>query len=162
MKSFLILSFVTYILYGHLYANTFQADRDLMLVEMASSEFPELLNRSQKREVKAAKRDQALIKLNNDIFILWLMYVGPWKFQLIESSLVPKILTNIRKAYAPTLLKSLIVYDPINVKNGWSVGKSLQERLPFGNVPNLDLSQVTTHQEYDALIAKYVEWLSCR
>jgi hypothetical protein len=141
-------------------AADFKADRDFLVVqyfvEHCAANVGDYLSPNASQSLK----DGCSNGINTNLFMIWLMYFGPWKFDISKDTLVNKYVVEIRAKYRNYAHKGSLWDDPLNIGNMFdATGSHVAERLHNGTIPNFDAESMHTRDDYTKLVSAYHQWL---
>ncbi len=142
-------------------ASDYKADKDFIVVTWIVEHCAENLKEYNKPNASESTKKACANYANQQLFILWLMYFGPWKFDISDNESVKKYIINVKAKYRDIANKASLRDDPINILSMFDEkGSHVAERLPDGFVPNLDTKSIRTKEDYRKLVLDFHDWLN--
>ena len=107
-------------------------------------------------------KNQAANIINSELLKLWLMYIGPWKFDISKDTTVQKLIDRVRSQYRQIANEASQKNDPLDVLKLFDTKHSMPiaNQYPDGAIPNFDPESIKTRQNYLDLVSAYHRWLN--
>jgi hypothetical protein len=139
----------------------YEANRDLLIIVDTTGGLSRIY-KTYTKSVMPDEKDLWATAENTCLFQLWLMYLGPWKFDIHDNPLAIRELGKLPKSgCARVALNSPLVSDPLEILPTLNKGAPIEKCLPpVGRWPNLNVEAIHSKEQYTTIIASYKAWLA--
>jgi hypothetical protein len=96
-------------------ADDFKADRDFLVVSDVVDNCAANVRDYFATGATPALKDACSNRINTQLFTLWLLYFGPWRFDISGDDLVNRYIINVKAKYRDIANKGSLRDDPLNI-----------------------------------------------